>query len=67
MIVSFDIGGSAIKGGIARSMTDIVTLARRPTPKHDFAEFVAALRDVITEAEGKPDCCQVVSERVGKR
>ncbi|MGZ9719743.1 ROK family protein [Rhizobium miluonense] len=56
MIVSFDIGGSAIKGGIARSMSDILPLARRPTPKHDFAEFVAALRDVITEAGEKPDC-----------
>ena len=56
MIVSFDIGGSAIKGGIARSMTDIVPLARRPTPRHDFAEFVAALHEVIAEAQGKPDC-----------
>ncbi len=56
MIVSFDIGGSAIKGGIARSMADIVPLARRPTPKHDFAGFVAVLRDVIAEAGGKPDC-----------
>ncbi|OCI93029.1 N-acetylglucosamine kinase [Rhizobium sp. AC27/96] len=56
MIVSFDIGGSAIKGGIARSMTDILPLARRPTPKHDFAEFVEALRAVIAEAEERPDC-----------
>ncbi|WP_267555062.1 ROK family protein [Rhizobium rhizogenes] len=56
MIVSLDIGGSAIKGGIARSMTDILPLARRPTPKHDFAEFVEALRAVIAEAEERPDC-----------
>jgi len=56
MIVSFDIGGSAIKGGIARSMTDILPLARRPTPKHDFSEFVAALRGVIAEAGEKPAC-----------
>lgn len=56
MIVSFDIGGSAIKGGIARSMTDIIPLARRPTPKHDFAEFVGVLRAVIAEAGEKPDC-----------
>jgi len=56
MIVSFDIGGSAIKGGIARSMTDIMPLARRPTPKHDFAEFVGVLRAVIAEAGEKPDC-----------
>lgn len=56
MIVSFDIGGTAIKGGIARSVTDITPLARRPTPKDDFGEFVAALRAVIAEAGEKPDC-----------
>ncbi|QND48381.1 ROK family protein [Rhizobium lusitanum] len=56
MIVSFDIGGTAIKGGIARSVTDITPLVRRPTPKDDFGEFVAALRDVITEAGERPDC-----------
>ena len=56
MIISFDIGGSAIKGGIARSATDIVTTGRRPTPKDDFAAFVATLRDVISEASEKPDC-----------
>ncbi|WFU08327.1 ROK family protein [Rhizobium sp. CB3090] len=56
MIVSFDIGGSAIKGGIAYSMTDITPLARRPTPKYDFGAFVAALRAVIAEAGEKPDC-----------
>ncbi|MGV1755372.1 ROK family protein [Rhizobium sp. A22-96] len=56
MIVSFDIGGSAIKGGIARSVTDILPLARRPTPKHNFTEFVEALRAVIAEADERPDC-----------
>jgi N-acetylglucosamine kinase len=56
MIVSFDIGGTAIKGGIARSVTDITPLARRPTPKDDFSEFVATLRAVIAEAGEKPDC-----------
>lgn len=56
MIVSFDIGGTAIKGGIARSVTDITPLARRPTPKDDFSEFVAALRAVITETGERPDC-----------
>ncbi len=56
MIVSFDIGGTAIKGGIARSVTDITPLARRPTPKDDFGEFAAALRAVIAEAGERPDC-----------
>ena len=35
MIISFDIGGSAIKGGIARSETDITPMGRKPTPKDD--------------------------------
>jgi N-acetylglucosamine kinase len=56
MIVSFDIGGSAIKGGIARSDTEIVPLARRPTPKDDFTQFVATLRELIGEAGETPDC-----------
>lgn len=56
MIVSFDIGGSAIKGGVARSETDITPLTRRPTPKHDFTDFVATLRAVIAEAGETPDC-----------
>src|ERR1700712_1993352 len=56
MIVSFDIGGSAIKGGIARSETDIAPLARRPTPGDDFGEFVATLRALIAEAGDLPDC-----------
>lgn len=56
MIVSFDIGGTAIKGGIAHSMTDITPLARRPTPKDDFVAFVAVLREVIAEAGATPDC-----------
>jgi N-acetylglucosamine kinase len=56
MIVSFDIGGSAIKGGIARSETDIVPLARRPTPKDDFGQFVATIRELIGEAGERPDC-----------
>lgn len=56
MIVSFDIGGSAIKGGVARSETDIVPLARRPTPGNDFGQFVDTLRALIAEAGERPDC-----------
>jgi len=55
MIVSFDIGGSAIKGGFARSGTDITTLPRRATPGQDFDAFIAVLRDIIAEAPEKPD------------
>jgi N-acetylglucosamine kinase len=56
MIVSFDIGGSAIKGGVARSDQDILPLARRPTPKDDFVAFVAALGEDIAKAGERPDC-----------
>jgi N-acetylglucosamine kinase len=55
MIVSFDIGGSAIKGGFARSETDITPLPRRATPGEDFDAFVAVLRDIIAEAPEKPE------------
>ncbi|MBZ5759224.1 MULTISPECIES: ROK family protein [Rhizobium] len=55
MIVSFDIGGSAIKGGFARSQSDITTLPRRVTPGHDFEAFVTVLREIIAEAPEKPD------------
>ncbi|MFB2607659.1 ROK family protein, partial [Rhizobium phaseoli] len=54
MIISFDIGGSAIKGGIARSEADIIPLGRRPTPKDDFAAFVDTLRAIIAETGEKP-------------
>ncbi|PKA41825.1 ROK family protein [Rhizobium sullae] len=54
MIISFDIGGSAIKGGIAHSETDIVPLGRRPTPKDDFAAFAETIRSIIAETGETP-------------
>ncbi len=54
MIISFDIGGSAIKGGIARSESDIVPLGRRPTPKDDFQAFVETLKSIIAETGERP-------------
>jgi len=54
MIISFDIGGSAIKGGIARSESDIVPLGRLPTPKDDFPAFVETLKSFIAEADEQP-------------
>ncbi|MBW9054048.1 ROK family protein [Rhizobium mesosinicum] len=54
MIISFDIGGSAIKGGIGRSESDIVPLGRRPTPKDDFPAFVETLKSFIAEAGEQP-------------
>ena len=35
-IVCFDIGGSFIKGAVARAADDIVPLPPRPTPLDDF-------------------------------
>jgi N-acetylglucosamine kinase len=54
MIISFDIGGSAIKGGVAHTEADIVPLGRRPTPKNDFAAFVETLRAIIAETGEHP-------------
>ncbi|MBB3463898.1 ROK family protein [Rhizobium sp. BK377] len=54
MIISFDIGGSAIKGGIGRSESDIVPLGRRPTPKDNFPAFVETLKSFIAEAGEQP-------------
>jgi N-acetylglucosamine kinase len=54
MIISFDIGGSAIKGGVAHSEADITPLGRRPTPKDDFAAFVDTLRAIIAETGEQP-------------
>jgi N-acetylglucosamine kinase len=55
MIVCFDIGGSAIKGAVASSPTDIRPLTRRPTPLHDFDAFVATLEDTFAEAGVRPE------------
>ncbi len=54
MIISFDIGGSAIKGGIARSETNIAPLGRRPTPKDDFPAFVETLKSFVAETGERP-------------
>ncbi|MBB3595320.1 N-acetylglucosamine kinase [Rhizobium sp. BK529] len=54
MIISFDIGGSAIKGGFAHSESDIVPLGRRPTPKDNFPAFVETLKSFIAENGEQP-------------
>ncbi|MDO9418161.1 ROK family protein [Pararhizobium sp.] len=55
MIICFDIGGSAIKGAIARSPSDIHPLERKATPLHDFEAFVSVLRAVMNAAGGAPN------------
>ncbi|MGG7604904.1 ROK family protein [Massilia sp. BKSP1R2A-1] len=52
MITCFDIGGSAIKCAVASSDGQIGSLARVPTPAHDFDAFTAAMRTLI--AAGGP-------------
>ena len=47
MITCLDIGGSGIKGAVARSVTDIEMLARLRTPLDDFDKFVAAVGEVL--------------------
>lgn len=59
MIISFDIGGTAIKGAVVHSADQIIPLARRPTPLDDFDGFVATLRSVIAEAGETPDCIAI--------
>jgi N-acetylglucosamine kinase len=59
MIISFDIGGTAIKGAVVQSAEQIVPLARRPTPIDDFDAFVETLRAVIAEGGETPDCIAI--------
>jgi N-acetylglucosamine kinase len=54
MIISFDIGGTAIKSGVVHSIEAIAPVERRPTPARDFEAFVDALRAVISTAGEKP-------------
>ena len=59
MIICFDIGGSAIKGAVARAPDAIEVLPRVPTPTRDFDAFVGVLRDIIAGAGAVPDCIAI--------
>ncbi|WP_029375414.1 ROK family protein [Oceanicola sp. S124] len=59
MIVCFDIGGSAIKGAVASTASNVRALSRRPTPVDDFDAFVAALREGIAEAGARPEAVAI--------
>lgn len=54
MILCFDIGGTAIKGAVAHSPTDVRTLPRVPTPAHDFDAFVGVLSRTLEEIGETP-------------
>lgn len=55
MIACFDIGGSAIKGAVARAPDDMVLLGREPTPLHDFEAFAAAISVMMAQGENRPE------------
>src|SRR5688572_3983996 len=54
-IICFDIGGSFIKGAVARAPEDISPLPPRPTPLDDFDAFVATLIAVIAASGIRPE------------
>ncbi|WP_279482910.1 ROK family protein [Aureimonas sp. SK2] len=57
MIACFDIGGSAIRGAVARAVSDIRPVGSVPTPVHDFDAFAEAVAELLARcgiAPGAP-------------
>src|SRR5262245_32282804 len=54
MIISLDIGGSAIKGAVASSPNSLAPLGRVATPPDDFDAFAAAIGRMADEALAPP-------------
>lgn len=54
MIISLDIGGSAIKGAVAASPTDLRPLGRVATPPDDFDAFMDAIGQMAAAAPAPP-------------
>ncbi len=54
MILAFDIGGTTMKGGRARSPHEIEVLDRVPTPGHDLDAFVGVLARAVVECPEPP-------------
>jgi N-acetylglucosamine kinase len=61
MITCLDIGGSGIKGALARSATELEPLGRKRTPQHDFGAFVAAIRELLALSPAPPDSAVAIS------
>jgi len=59
MIISFDIGGTAVKSAVVHSIEAIEPVRRVPTPTTDFTAFVDSLRGFIRAAGEKPDCVAI--------
>ncbi|MFO1209859.1 MAG: ROK family protein [Amaricoccus sp.] len=54
MIVCFDIGGTTMKGGRARSVEEIEVLERVPTPTRHLDAFVAVLARAVADCPVPP-------------
>jgi N-acetylglucosamine kinase len=54
VILCFDIGGTSMKGGRARTVDDIEVLERIPTPARDFDAFVAVLAGAVAACPERP-------------
>ncbi|HEX4767342.1 MAG TPA: ROK family protein [Lichenihabitans sp.] len=61
MLHCFDIGGSMIKGGVARSPRDMTPTRRVATPLHDFDAFAAAIGDIVAAHGGEPDAAAAIA------
>jgi len=55
MIICFDIGGSAIKGALARGPAALTALDRRPTPPRDYDAFVSTIAGMVAQAPAPAD------------
>lgn len=49
MLICFDIGGTSIKAARARDPQNLTPLGRAPTPRDDFAEFEAVLKNFLDD------------------
>ena len=59
MIISFDIGGTAIRGAVVHSVTSVMPIGRSPTPRDDFTVFVNCLREMVARGGEEPDCVAI--------
>ena len=59
MIICFDIGGTSIKGALAKDPETIKILPKIPTPLDEFDTFVAALQSVIDQSPEPPKCVSI--------
>src|SRR5690349_8272392 len=61
MINCLDIGGSGIKGAVARSASALTPLGRVNTPLHDLDAFISAVEAVLVRSPAAPDATVAIS------